>query len=416
MHILIIAPYYSPDLGPSAPLFTMLASSLKSHGHGVTVLTAVPHYPSGQVASQYRGKWVFRSVENGVNVIRVGLPSIKRSNLAFRSLQYIVYQFLAVMAGLNLCYEAVIVANPALWTWLPFVYYVVMKRKPAIFSVHDVYPDVGIRLGIFHHNVVISLVASLEKYCLKHASIVRILSEGFKPGLGRLGVAEEKMALVYDWVDTDLIRPISRENHFAQAQGLNGRFRVVYAGNMGLSQGLELVLEAAERLADHADIQFIFVGDGSAHANLVSIADQRGLDNVLFIPFQPREILPDVLASADVSLIVLKKGIGIDSLPSKTFSILASGRPAIACVDENSETRKLIEKAKAGRWTPPEDPIALVAAILELQQNNDLRLDLGRNGRAWSAVHHSPDSAAWQFESLLQKIIVGDRPKNLPHG
>jgi colanic acid biosynthesis glycosyl transferase WcaI len=130
---------------------------------------------------------------------------------------------------------------------LPFLYYVNLRHKPAIFSVHDVYPDVGVTLGVFRNKYIIEAIASLERYCLNHSRIVRILSESFRPGLRNLGTPDSKMALVYDWVDTDLIQPLSRDNHFAQVNDLKDRFVVLYAGNIGLSQGLENVLTAAEQ-------------------------------------------------------------------------------------------------------------------------------------------------------------------------
>jgi colanic acid biosynthesis glycosyl transferase WcaI len=405
MRILLIAPYYTPDLGPSAPLFAMLSEGLVKHGHEVLVVTTVPHYPSGRVSAAYKGKWIHRSVENGVKISRVWLPSVKRSNFAFRLLQFLSYQIGAVWAEFNQKYDIVIAANPGLWIWLPFVYYVSISRKPALFSVHDVYPDVGVTLGVFRNKFTIAFIAWLERYCLNHSRIVRILSESFRPGLRNLGTPDAKMALVYDWVDTDLIRPLPRENDFAQVCDLKDRFVVLYAGNIGLSQGLENVLAAAEELAEQPDIHFLFVGDGPGREELIAQAQSHRLRNVQFVPFQPRDRLPEVLGSADVSLVILRKRIGTGSLPSKTFSILASGRPIIASIDQQSETWDLIQKAQAGLCIEPENPQALVKAILILKNDQNLRERLGRNGRIWAERRHSPQSATIQFEELLNKVI-----------
>jgi len=405
MRILLITPYYAPDLGPSAPLFTMLSEQLVKRGHEVIVVTTVPHYPSGTVGSAYRGKWIHRSVENGVQISRVWLPSVKRSNFALRLLQFFCYQFGAVFAELNQTYDVVIAANPALWIWLPFVYYVSLRHKPAIFSVHDVYPDVGITLGIFRNKFIISIVAGLERYCLNHSRMVRVLSESFRPGLRNLGTPDSKLALIYDWVDTELIRPLSKDNSFARENQLAECFVILYAGNIGLSQGLENVLVAADQLAEQPDIHFLFVGDGPGRDQLIAWAGAHQLTNVQFVPFQPRDRLPEVLASADVSLVLLRKGIGTGSLPSKTFSILASGRPVIASVDQKSETWDLIQKAHAGLCIEPENPSELVKAILMLKNDRNLREELGINGRIWAERRHSPQSATIQFEELLEKTI-----------
>jgi colanic acid biosynthesis glycosyl transferase WcaI len=405
MRLLMLVPYYAPDLGPSAPLFTLLAEELVKRGHQVSVIAAVPHYPSGMVPEEFRRQWLQRSMENGVEVVRVRIPSVKRASLAQRLVQYICYQLGAAWVGMGFKYAVVFVANPALWVWLPFIFSVVLRRKPAIFSVHDVYPDVGVTLGIFRNQWVIAAVGGLERFCLQHSSRVRILSASFKPGVCALGVPEAKLALVYDWVDTDLIHPLPRKNSFSEEQDLSDQFVVLYAGNIGLSQGLEHVLMAAELLAEHGDLKFVFVGDGTGKAQLLVQAKQKALPNVQFIPFQPRQRLPKVLASADIELITLKKGIGTGSLPSKTFSALASGRPVIASLDEGSETWNLIQRADAGLCVPPENPDELVKAILTLKGDPVLRERLGRNGRAWAEQHHSPQAAAEQFEKLFFAVL-----------
>lgn len=405
MHVLIVVLHYKPDLGPSAPLFTMLSEGLVQRGHKVTVITAVPHYPSGQVSLAYRGRRIWRSSENGVEVIRVPLPSLNRSNLAKRFLQLLCYQVFATWVGLGQQYDVALVTNPALDGWLPFTSLGVLRRKPAVFSVFDVYPDVGITLGIFRHKPVIAAVAGLEHFCLSYADVVHILSESFRPGLLALGVSNGKMALIYPWVDTGLIRPLPRDNAFAQEHNLKDKFVVLYAGNLGLSQGLEHILTAAEQLACHQDIGFVLIGDGTVRESLMVQAEQRRLSNVQFLPFQPRDRLPEVLASADVSLVMLRRRIGTGSLPSKTFSILASGRPIVASVDEKNEIWSIVKRAEAGICVPPENPSELVSAILTLKQDKALRERLGQNGRIWAERYHSPQSAAEQIEKLLLAAI-----------
>jgi len=405
MRILIFGANYKPDLGPSAPLFTMLCENLVRLGHQVTMITMVPHYPSGRVSSEFRGKLVWRSVENGVDVVRVTLPSVNRSRILLRLLQFAVYQIGATLVGLGKKYDVAFVASSSLSAWLPFAVLIVLRHKPAIYSVYDVYPNVGIKLGIFRHKPVISLVAAMEKYCLKNSSFVRIISDSFKPALRALDVPDEKMVLINDWVDTDLIQPLSRSNELAKEFNLTGKFVVMYAGNIGFSQGLEHILTAAEILRDHCEVHFVFVGDGAERENLHAQAEKQGLANVQFIPFQSRERLPEVLASADVSLVSLKRGIGLDSLPSKTLSILASGRPVLVCADEQSEICDLIRKADAGFCIPPESPAQLANMIIKLKNDKQLCQRFGTNGRSWAVNNHAPLVGAKQIEQLLMKAI-----------
>ena len=401
---MIFGLHYEPDLGPSAPLSTMLCENLVQLGHQVTIITRVPHYPSGRVPSEFRGKWLWKSVEKGVNVIRVALPSVDRSKLPLRMLQFICYQIGATWAGLGKQYDVVISSGPSLEVWLPFAYMVVLRRKPSIYSVYDVYPNVGVTLGIFRHKPVIALVSSMERFCLNNASVVRIISDSFRPALLAMGVPNEKIILVNDWVDTDLVHPMPRDNAFTREHKLTGQFVVLYAGNLGLSQGLEHVLTAAATIEDHKDICFVFVGDGASREKLVAETEQRHLKNVKFIPYQPRQRISEVLASADVSLVSLQRGIGLGSLPSKTLSILSSGRPMIACIDKDSEAWNLITRSEAGLAVPPENPSALVEAILTLKNDPELCVRMGHNGRSWAENNHSPQTGAKRIEKIMLGI------------
>ena len=412
LKILVITLLYLPDGGPSAPLYSMLCEELARKGHQVTVVTAVPHYPSGRVDPGYRGGWIQRSRENGVKVIRIRVPSIDRSNLRKRLLQFVIYQIGATWASVAEEYDVLLVGNPAIETCLPLAVLHALHHKPIIFSVHDVYPDVGISLGIFTNKFVIRLIAALERFCLNRSSYVRILSKSFITGLRALGVSDNKMKLVYDWVDTELIKPLPRDNPFSLENNLSGFFVVLYAGNIGFSQGLEHVLTVAESMAQLRDIQFLFVGDGAGRSNLESEALKRGLQNVRFLPFQPRSRLPEVLATGDVLLVTLKKGLAFGSLPSKTFSIFASGRPIIASVDEGSELQELIQRAGAGICVPPENPEELASAILQLRNEPTLRRRLGDKGRRFAARYHSPKAAAEQIEKIMIEAIAREKPNH----
>jgi colanic acid biosynthesis glycosyl transferase WcaI len=402
MRLLVVTPHYPPDGGPSAPLFGMLCEALARRGMDVTVIAAAPHYPSGRVLDGFRGRWFRRSEENGVRVIRVGVPSVDRTRLALRALQFLCFQAGAALSGLSQRYDVALFSNPGLDVWLPFAVHVVLRRTPAVFAVYDVYPDVGIALGVFRSRAVISAVAWLERFCLKHSSSVRMISGSFAPALHRLGVTDSKLVLIDDYVDTELIRPLSRTNAFSVENGLAGRFVVLYAGNIGLSQGLENVLLAAEQLRSQPDVLFVFVGDGTGRAGLVAEAERRKLDNILFLPFQPRARVPEMLASADVGLVILKRGIGVQSLPNKILSLLASGRPLLASVEEDSAAADLLRSSSAGLRVPPGDPMRLAEAIMALRNSPELREELGRNGRRHAEGHHSVGAAAERFEALFR--------------
>lgn len=407
MHILLITPYYAPDLGPSSPLVAMLCEDLVALGHTVEVLAAVPHFPTGAVPAAYRGRLWQTETRNGVQVHRVWVPEGDRSRLVHRALVFAIYQVLSAAAGLMRRCDALIILNPALETWLPFAVLSTLRGKPAIFGVWDVYPDVGVRLGIFRQRAVVALVGALEDFCLRGARAVQVLSNGFIPPLVGRGVPPEKLVLIPPWLDTDFHRPVPRRNPFSNEAGLDERFVVLYAGNLGHSQGLEHVLEAACAFRADDQVRFVFVGDGAQRAALQEQARQMELSNVLFLPFQPRERLPDVLATADVALVSLRAGVGQDSLPSKTFPLLASGRPIVAAVDEGCETWNLVQRAGAGLCVAPETPAQLVQALHVLRQDAALCAHMGQCGRAYALRHHDRRIAAQAFDDLLNQLVKG---------
>ena len=407
MKILIVSPCYAPDLGPSAPMLAILAENLVSSGNQVTVLAAVPHFPTGFVSQQYRRRLWIWEYRNGVHVGRAWIPSGNRANLVHRSLTFVVYQILVTLAGLTLEYDVAFIANPAIETGLPFICLGWMRRKPVVFGVWDVYPEVGVRMGLFRNQIIIRTIALLEDVCLHTAQCIQVLGDGFVADLTYHRIKCEHIVIIPPWLDTELIRPLPRQNSFSHEHKLDEKFVVLYAGNLGLTQGLDVVLEAARRLTNEPEILFVFVGEGAGKEQLVRQA--YGLDNVRFLPLQPRTRVPEMLASADLSLVVLKRGIGASSLPSKMFSILSSARPVLACVDKNSDAWNLIERSQSGLCVLPEDPEAIVGAILSLKKEPVLGELMGRKGRIWAKKYHSPQAAAEQFELLLGRVVENGR-------
>jgi len=316
---------------------------------------------------------------------------------------------LAALAGLGQKHDVIIASNPALEVFLPFLVLGVLRHKPCIFSVHEIYPDVGIKLGIFRRTLVIRVVEALERFCYGNAQYIRVLSEGYKRALEKKWVESFKLRVIPDWVDTDFVQPLPRQNAFSSRWGLDDSFVVMYAGNMGPTQGLEAVIEAARLLKHKTSIRFVFVGEGPVKDDLERSTRESGINNIQFIPFQPHEQLPFVLASADVSLLTLKRGLGSDSVPSKFYSILSSRRAVIATVDANSDTWTLVQKSRSGLCTEPENPRALADAIKELYMNPSRRERLAARGRAYVEKHCSKASASQEFYDLLLRLAPAEQ-------
>lgn len=387
----------------------MLAEDLAEMGHQVEVIACVPHFPSGWVEKQFQKTFIKSKSENGVNVTRVWVPSGDRRNLIHRQLTFLIYQVEAALGGLRRDYDRVIITNPAIETWLPYWLLSRLKKKPVLYCVWDVYPAIGIKTGIFRHPAVIRVVKWLEDSCLRKAESIHALSQEIASQLvSNHPVHPERIFIRLPWVDTEHIQPRPRASSFFRQHGLEQNFVVLYAGNMGHSQGLSQVLAAAKALSGDPRIKFVFVGDGAEKEHLLKLAARDALGNVLFLPFQPVEVYPEVLASASVSLISLSPGIAEESIPSKTFPALASGRPLLAFVDPGCGVWKLVQDSGAGVAVPSSDVQALVQAVKTLAGSPDLCGQMGEKGRRYAVEHFGRKTAARAFSEQLEAIGDGN--------
>ena len=323
-----------------------------------------------------------------------------------RSLYYASYGLATTLAALRTSRPDIILADaPALWNGLPLLVQAISKHIPFIYVLHDIYPDIAIRLGLLKNSLFISLIERTERFFYRRAARLSVLSEGFRDNLTRKGVPTGKVTVIPACVDTDFVHPLCGDSKFREMWGLEGRFLVLYTANIGLPQGLENVLNAAQMLRDAPDIVFVFVGDGVARLALQAMATKMGLTNVRFYPLQLREAVPDVFGLADVSLVSLKKGITVEVVPSKMYNIMASGRPVLATVEPKTEIACLLERADCGLLVEPENAESLAQAVRQLHANPSLCARMGQNGRRYVVAYYSRQVAAQAYEALIRSIV-----------
>jgi glycosyltransferase involved in cell wall biosynthesis len=202
------------------------------------------------------------------------------------------------------------------------------------------------------------------------------------------GADANRVHVIHNWADCEAITPKSRDNAFARAHGLGDRFVLMHSGNVGLSQNLDLLVEAAARLTSRERLVVAIVGDGTRRQPLQEMAARRGLTNIRFFPYQPKEQLDDSFATADAFLVSLKQGLEGYIVPSKVYGILASGRPFVAAVDPSCEAAVIAREHHCGTIAPPGEPDALASSIAALCDDPAGTLAMGENARR----------AAWQFD------------------
>ena len=283
------------------------------------------------------------------------------------------------------------------------------RRAPFVFNVQDVFPDVAVELGAITDPRVIAAASWLERFLYRRSDAVTVLSEDLRDNVaGKLGGARpERVRVILNFVDTDRIRPSPRENEYRREYGLGDRTVVMYAGNVGLSQSLDLVVEAARRFGDRDDVVFVINGGGSAREELERSA--AGLPNLRFVDMQPRERLPEVLAAADVHLVPLRRGLARSSVPSKLYSILAAGRPVLASVDPGTEVANTVERAPLASLVP-RGRGRLLRRYRTPSTIPDRRAEMGASGRRFVEGWVSPAAVGAAYERLFEELVAA-RPR-----
>lgn len=383
---------------------TKLAEEFVAKGHHVTVVTSTPHYDPGQVWPSHSKKLVCREQRNGMQIYRVRVSAAHdRSSVAKRILTYGSFSLLSTLRALTLPkHDVIFIPSPPLSNGVLGDFLSRLRGAPFIYNVQDIWPDVAIRAGVLKNSRAIRQLKRMESYVYRRAAKVCVISEGFRRNLLAKGVRDDKISVIPNFIDTEYVTPLPRRNDFSLKHGLDDKFVVLFAGNMGFSQGLDVVLKAAKLLENDQEIKFVMVGNGAAKKAAEEHRESARLWNVEFLPFQPHQDVPAMYASADVCLIPLKHGFTTESVPCKLFTIMAAGRPAIAGVDRHSDTWELIQDAKCGICVEPEDPKALAEAISKFHLDATARGECGCNARRHVERHFQPGAIAERYLEVME--------------
>ncbi len=408
MRILIYSYNYYPEPIGIAPLMTELAEGLVKRGHQVRVVTAMPNYPERQIYQEYRGKWYVNEYKNGVQIQRSYVWIRPQPNLLDRVLldaSFVVTSFMPALISWRP--DVILSTSPSLPSCVPVALLGWLRACPVILNLQDILPEAAVHVGLLKNKLLIQLFKLLEKFAYHTASKISVIADGFVENLRSKGVEADKIVQIPNWVDVNFIRPLpKKDNPFRAAHNLNGKFVVLYSGNIALTQGLESVVKAASVLRHIPDIVFVIVGEAKGLQRLQQECLDCGADNVLLLPFQPRKYLPQMLAAADVGLVVQKKNIVSFNMPSKIQVLLASGGALVASVPDNGTAAKAIRQSGGGVIVPPEDPQALAMAILDLYQNPEKVKTLGYKSRQYAVEHYAFEQALNQYESLCYSLTA----------
>jgi colanic acid biosynthesis glycosyl transferase WcaI len=405
MHIMIMAQVYHPEEVSGAVLITELATDLAKRGHQVTMVTCAPNYPYGQVYKGYRNRWYQVEWLDGVRVVRTWTYISHHKTFCRRILNYASYSATAFYGALLAGRPDILVSYcPPLPLGLSACSLSRLWHVPWVLQLNDIYPDAAVAAGILTNRIVIRFFSAMERFIYRGATHISLISETFCRNLLRKAVSDGKMTMIPVWADPDFVRPLPKSNGFRTHHGLDGKFVVMYAGNLGLTSSLEDVIGAAELLRESPDIRFVLIGEGVKKAELQEIANGKGLRNVMFLPYQPRASFSEMLASADIGLVTLNGKSSLSSLPSKVFNLMASARPILAVAPKKSELAQLISEARCGDTVSLQSPGDLAQAIVDLKRDEERLTQMGQDGRSQLMEKFSRDRCIEMHERMLQTL------------
>ena len=407
MRIVVIGPHFAPDTAPTGRVLTRLVDELAARGHELHVVAALPWYRSHALEPGWAGRLVRREVTRFGTVTRVHpFPGRNKRDLVRRATGFAGFSALAGWTGLGAGgwfrrADAVLAMSPPLTMGVTGRIVAWSHRAPLVFNIQDVFPDAAVETGAITNRHVIAVAGRLERLSYRLADAVTVLSDD----LGANVSAKAPRATVVtipNFVDTDEVRPGDRMTPYRAELGIGDEPVVLYAGNVGLSQSLDLLVEVARRCPD---VTVLINGDGAARADLERAS--RGIPNIRFAGYVAESRLSEVLATGDVHTVPLRPGLGRVSVPSKVYSILAAGRPAVAAIDEGTEVPRLLEASGAGIAVPPDDPDRFVDAVRRLVDDPAAAARMGRQGRDWVVGAASPAAVATSYEALVTALHDG---------
>lgn len=395
--------YYLPETAASLYITDNIVHACADKGIEVDLYTPSPtrNVPDGSVWEREE-----RQMDGKLRIHRFHLYG-EGKNPMLRALRYFLGEFILLHYCMWKKYDVAFVDStpPIQGLKMPLIKW--LKRKPTIYNVQDIFPDSLVGTGLTHEGSLIWKIGRIvEKITYRYADKIIVISEDFKKNIMAKGVPEDKIVVIYNWVDQNKVVDVPREeNKLFDVYGLDrSKFYITYNGNIGLTQNMDMLLDVAKELQEeYEDIHFVLVGHG-AYLDEVKrkVADQQ-LENVHLLPFQPYEDISHVFSLGDASLVISKPGVGANSVPSKTWSIMSASRPVLANFDEN-ELKTIIENNHCGIFTKAGDKDAFKESILTLYNHRELCKEYGHNGRKFVLDNLTREVGTQKYVDVIKEV------------
>jgi colanic acid biosynthesis glycosyl transferase WcaI len=406
--ILIYSLVFSPDGVSTAYLYNDLALGFKKKGYKVTVLTSTPHYNVIKEAKDRQPMrkiffgLLYTSSFYGIDVYHIPLKKYK--NYLIRIFSFIYWHITSFILGLFLKKHDIILSpSPPLTNGLIAILLAKLKGAKAIYNVQEIYPDLLINLGYLRNKLIIKLLKKLETLVYAGSNAITTIDKQFYSIIEPRIRNKDKLQLIPNFVDADLYSPESKASLPQEFKKLDGYTNIMYAGNIGLAQEWNLILDLAKKIKEEK-IKIWIIGDGIKKSYLISQVEKFQLDNINLLPYYDRRFMPGINSFADIHFIAMNKSVEMYGFPSKVYSIMASGKPMIVVSSENTPIVSFLKDIDAAKLITNHSVSVFKSELLKLHKSNNLRNKLGNNGRAEIEKNYTKEIVIEQYSRLFERI------------
>lgn len=406
--MLVLSHYFWPEPIPKP---RELAEALRAGGHQVEVVTGFPNYPEGRLYPGHRLKILSREEIGGITVRRTYMIPDHGKGLAGRLLNYGSFMISGILGGLaSARFDVIYVWHPPLSVGITAAIIGLLRRRPFVYDVQDIWPESAVASGFLRPGRVTRWMSRLERQVYRWAGHVLVVTDGAKANLVGKGVRGDKVSVLPHWYDDAEVRTTtagSREE-VREREGWKGRFVVMFAGNLGLMQGLDTIVRACLEIPPESNLLIVLVGGGSDRDRLERLATELSVQGrIQFVQRQPSSAMGSYFAAADALLVHLRSSsLSSMIVPSKTIAYFAAGKPIVmANVGASAD---LVERSGAGTVVPPDDPLALAAAMLDMSVSTEPeRLRMSESGRRFFDENFTREAVLPKYISLLDRTSKG---------
>jgi glycosyltransferase involved in cell wall biosynthesis len=415
MKILHLPAYFQPEQAASSYLMDGMYQAFSDNGIDTVVYTPVPTRGiSKEVQEKYRHKREEKLYGGRMTVHRFKLMN-EGKNAVLRAFRYSVSCLKQFWKGAfskesRECDVMFVFSTPPIQGAMAGI---VKKFNhiPFVYNLQDIFPDSLAGTGLAKKGGLLWKIGRVvENFTYRNADKIIVISDDFKKNIMAKGVPEEKIEVIYNWVEQNAVVDVPREKNvlFDRYNLDRSKFYITYNGNIGLTQNMDMLLEVAKALEANEDIHFVLVGNGAYLEQVQQIIKDRNIGNVTLLPFQPYEEISHVFSLGNVSLVISKPGVGANSVPSKTWSIMSASRPVLANFDEN-ELKSIVEENNCGIFTKAGDKVAFTDAILKLYNDRELCRKMGKNGRQFVMENLTKEVGTQKYVDVIKQFEIDSK-------